>query len=600
MDRERERDAFVPETYWTVKGKFEADGQEIVATHATERFKAEDAATAVMEAVAGASTGTVAEIKRTKRTINPPAPFNTTALMAAASSEGLTPARTMRIAESLYMSGLISYPRVDNTVYPPSLDLKGLLATLDKVPTYHEHAAALMAKGPLKPTRGKKETTDHPPIHPTGAADPEKLKPEEFKLYNLVARRFMATLSEAAILESTKLGIDVAGERFIAKGDVVVKAGFRAVYPYGSKKDERLPALDEGDPLKFLGADMEEKQTQPPSRYSQGKLIQEMEKLGLGTKATRHDIIQTLYDRKYVSGDPIEPECKGRTVVDALVKHADTITSPDMTAELDSEMDRIASGNGTRGEVVEHSREILGGVMDGLLEHVDEVGAELKVAADEDAKVGKCPKSGHDLLIKYSPKAKSYFVGCSGYPDCDVTYPLPKNSRYSAVDELCPVCGTPQVKIIKFRNKPRDMCLSVDCPTKKGPEIYVGKCPVDGADLHVRYSQVGARYVRCDNYDPKEHPVSFPLPQNGELEATEEVCDPCGSPRVVVHTRRGPWKICLDPDCETKPPRKGQGAKKTTKKATKKKATKKSRRRRPTKKASTKSDDTSSDEHDRR
>ena len=105
------------------------------------------------------------------------------------------------------------------------------------------------------------------------------------------------------------------------------------------------------------------------------------------------------------------------------------------------------------------------------------------------------------------------------------------------------------------------MCLSVDCPTKKGPEIYVGKCPDDGADLHVRYSQVGARYVRCDNYDPKTHPISFPLPQNGELESTEEVCEPCGSPRVIVHTKKGPWKICLDPDCETKPKRNARGGK---------------------------------------
>jgi DNA topoisomerase-1 len=560
VDREREREAFEPVPFWTVKGTFEAHGEEVVATHATERFKVEAEATAAMQAVSGKDSGTVAEVKRAKRTVKPPTPFNTTALMAAASSEGLTPARTMRIAESLYMSGLVSYPRVDNTVYPPSLDLKGLLGTLDQVPAYHEHASALLARGSLTPTRGKKETTDHPPIHPTGAADPEKLKPEEFKLYNLVARRFMATLSEAAILESTKVDIDVAGEHFIAKGDVVVKAGFRAVYPYGSKKEEHLPALSEGESVVFRGAEMEQKETQPPSRYSQGKLIQEMEKLGLGTKATRHDIIQTLYDRKYVSGDPIEPECKGRTVVDALVTHAETITSPDMTAELDSEMDRIASGNGTRPEVVSHSREILDRVMIALLEHVDEVGEELKVAADEDAKVGKCPKSGDDLLIKYSPKGKSYFVGCSGYPDCDVTYPLPKNSKYQAVDEPCPECGTPQVKIIKFKQRPRNMCLSVDCPTKKGPEIHVGKCPVDGADLHVRYSQVGSRYVRCDNFDPKEHAISYPLPQNGEIEATDEVCEPCGSPKVVVHTRRGPWKICLDPECETKSKTKGKGA----------------------------------------
>jgi DNA topoisomerase I len=495
--------------------------------------------------------------------VKPPTPFNTTALQAAAANEGISPSRTMRIAESLYMSGLVSYPRVDNTVYPPSLELHTILRELDKVPAYHQYASALLKKGALTPTRGAKETTDHPPIHPTGAADPEKLKPEEFKIYNLIARRFMATLSDAAVLESTKIGIDVAGERFVARGDVVIVHGFRAVYPYGMKKEEHLPALDEGVSVDFLGAEMDAKQTQPPARYSQGKMIQEMEKLGLGTKATRHDIIQTLYDRKYVTGDPIQPTCKGISVVNALVTHAERITTPEMTAELDREMDEIARAEAQRDEVVGHSRTLLADVMTALLVHVPEVGELLKAAADEDAKVGICPESGHDLLIKYSPKTRSYFVGCQGYPECSVTYPLPKNARYAAVEEMCPECGSHQVKIMQFKRPARVMCLSVDCPTKKGPEILVGRCPVDGAELRVRYSQVGSRYIRCVNYDATEHPVSYPLPQSGEIEATEETCEPCGAPKVIVHTKKGPWKICVDPECpaRAKDPKKRSTAK---------------------------------------
>ncbi len=556
VDRERERDAFVPEDYWTVRARFAeatdgtvADREEFGGSHAADRFTDEAEATRVMAAVEGEASGTIAEVTKTKRTVKPPTPFNTTALQAAAAAEGLSPARTMRIAETLYMSGYISYPRVDNTVYPPSLDIRGILKTLDTVPAYHEHASALLKKGSLTPTRGAKEATDHPPIHPTGAPDPEKLKPEEFKLYNLVARRFMGTLSEAAVLESTKVGVDVGGERFVVRGDVVVKAGFRAVYPYGMKKEEHLPALAEGQVVDFLGAELEAKQTQPPARYSQGKLIQEMEKLGLGTKATRHDIIQTLYDRKYTVGDPIAPTCKGITVVNALVSHAERITTPEMTAELDREMDEIARAAASRGQVVQHSRDLLADVMGALLERVPEVGELLKAAADEDAKVGSCPTSGDDLLIKYSPKTRSFFVGCAGYPECPVTYPLPKNARFAAVEELCPECGTPQVKVSQFRRPARVMCLSPDCVTKKGPEIVVGRCPLDGADLKVHYSPVGSRYVRCVNYDSTVHPVSYPLPQSGEIEATGETCEPCGAPKVIIHTKKGPWNICIDPEC---------------------------------------------------
>ena len=554
VDREAERTRFVPEDYWVVKGAFEAHGEAVSAGHATDRFASEEAAQAVLAAVEGEPEAVVSATKRTRRKVDPPAPFNTTSLMAAAASEGLLPARTMQVAESLYMSGYISYPRVDNTVYPPSLDLKGILSTLAEVPVYHEHALRI-AKGKLTPTRGPKETTDHPPIHPTGAGDPDKLDGQAWKLYNLVARRFLATLSGPAFIEATRVDLEVAGERFVARGDVIAEPGFRAVYHYGLKKDEHLPAMTEGERIAFLGAEMEAKQTQPPARYSAGRLIQEMERLGLGTKATRHDIIQTLADRKYVSGEPIEPTCKGIQVVGALAEYAERITTPEMTSELDAEMDAIAEARDTRTRVVDHSRRLLGGVMGVLLEHVDEVAERLKTATDEDAKLGKCPVSGHDLVIKFSPKTRSYFVGCTGYPECAQTYPLPKNAKFEAVEDPCPVCGSPQVKVIQFRKRPRVMCLSTECPTKKGPEIVVGKCPQCGGELQVRYSQLGTRYVRCERYDAKEHAVSYPLPQSGDIEPTDEVCEHCGAPMVIVTTRRGPWKVCIDPGCsgKTKP-----------------------------------------------
>ncbi len=345
--REVEREAFVPEHYWTVKGAFASQGTEFSAGHATERFKSEADAKRVMDAIAGATTGAITAAEKKRRKVAPPTPFNTTALQAAAASEGITPARTMRIAESLYMDGLISYPRVDNTVYPASLDIKGILSSLSEVAVYRSHVQSILA-GPLHPTRGAKETTDHPPITPTAAADPEKLKPEEWKLYNLISRRFLATLSDSAVIEGTKVTIDVAGEPFVAKGDILVEPGFRGIYPYGLKKDEQLPVLAEGAHVDFLGAELAAKQTEPPSRYSQGKLIQEMEKRGLGTKATRHAIIERLIEVRYAQNEPLEPTSLGRAVIDALSQFAPRITTPDMTSELEAEMDAIANGRTER------------------------------------------------------------------------------------------------------------------------------------------------------------------------------------------------------------------------------------------------------------
>ncbi len=559
VDREREREAFVPETYWQVKARFDSAGTEFSAMHSADRFKVEAEAQKAMAAVEGATTGRVTAMERKERKAQPPTPFNTTELQAAAAREGLSPARTMRIAETLYMNGLISYPRVDNTVYPPSLDLKGILGELAGVAAYRPYAQRLLGQATLHATRGKKETTDHPPIHPTGAGDPDKLKPEEFKLYNLVARRFMATLSGPATIQGTKVTVDVNGESFIARGDVLLAPGFREIYPYGLKKDEELPKLAEGDGVDFLGAELAEKQTEPPSRYSQGTLIQEMEKRGLGTKATRHSIIERLIEVQYAEeiekGKAIAPTNRGRAVIDVLTQYAPRITTPEMTAELEAEMDAIANGRSQRVEVVDHSRQLLGKIIEDLIPQTEQVGEMLKAAAADDARVGSCLKCGNDLLVKQSVKTRSQFVGCAGWPDCDVTYPLPQG-KIDTAPEPCPECGTPQVTIIQFRQKPLVRCLDPQCKTNFEPTMDIGPCPTcakdgrEGGRLIAQRSKNLKRFARCTNYE--ECKTSYPLPQRGELHATEEICEPCGAPMIVVTTQKGPWKICIDPDCPSK------------------------------------------------
>lgn len=553
--RERERMAFVPQDYWVIKGSFVHDDFEFSAPHATARFKKEVDADKVMVDVNGQSHAMVAKIEKKHRRVQPPVPFNTTSLMAAASAEGITPARTMRLAESLYMDGYISYPRVDNTVYPASLDCADILRRISANPAYRPYAQELLLKKTLKATRGKTETTDHPPIHPTNAATPDDLAPAEYKLYNIIARRFMATLSEPAEIEGTKVTLDVNGQPFVVKGDVLVKPGFRAIYPYGLKKDEQLPALKEGEEVVFNGAEKTKKQTEPPARYSQGKLIQEMEKLGLGTKSTRHSIIERLYTVKYVQNDPIEPSQLGIAVIDALGKFAPHITSPDMTANLEEEMTSIASGDSGKIDVVGHSRKLLAGELSNLIPHSEEVRDALADAVAADMYVGPCPKCGKDLQLRTSQKTRSMFIGCSGWPECDVTYPLPKG-KIEALDESCPVCGMPQVKVTAFRSKPRTICIDPECETNKEPDLEVGTCPVcaaNGKDAKLiahKNPRTLKRFIRCENYD--ECQTGYPLPQYGALTATGEVCEHCGAPLVIVTTNRGPWKLCPNFKCPGK------------------------------------------------
>jgi DNA topoisomerase-1 len=550
--REKERMAFIPEDYWVIKAAFDANGERFECTHATERFKEEAAALRVMAAVEGQSVGTVVAIEKKERKVVPPAPFNTTSLQAAAAAEGLSPGRTMRIAESLYMDGYISYPRVDNTVYPASLDLGTTVRMLEGVPSYAPYARQLLKGGKLVATRGKTETTDHPPIYPAGVGNPDKMRAEEWKLYNLVARRFMATLSGSATVEGTKVTVEVNNEPFVAKGDVLVKPGFRAIYPYGLKKDEQLPRLEQGESVIFEGATLTKKQTEPPSRYSQGRLIQEMEKVGLGTKSTRHAIIERLLGVRYIQNDPVEPTALGIAVIEALGRFAPPITTSDMTAQLEKEMTAIATGASTRDTVVGHSRKLLAGIMGELIPAKEEVGEALSDAITADARVGACPVCGRDLLMKNSAKTRSNFIGCSGWPDCDVTYPVPQG-KIDPVEELCPICGKPQIKVTPFRSKPHIACVDPQCPTNVEPDLKVGEClackarGVHGDLIAQKNPRTLKRFIRCTNYEVCQ--TSYPLPQRGKLVTTDRTCEACGAPKVIVTTNRGPWEICPNPEC---------------------------------------------------
>ena len=556
VERERERMAFKPEDYWVITGEASRGEEEpFKVSHTTARFWDKDAADAAYANVAGAKEARVTAVERKSRTQRPPVPFNTTSLQAAAAAEGISPARTMRLAESLYMDGLISYPRVDNTVYPSSLDLKDCVRTISKVPQYAPTCKALLSQSKLTATRGKQETTDHPPIYPTGAADPEKLQPAAWKLYNLIARRFLATLMGPATIEGTKVTFDVNGEPFQASGNVLANPGFRSIYPYGLKKDDQLPELHEGDICDVQKMDLLAKQTEPPARYSQGKLIQEMEKRGLGTKSTRASIIDTLYQRKYLKNDPCEPSQLGMAIIDALNTYAPRITTPEMTSELEDDMTKVAEGTDTQTQVVTHSRALLAGMMDGLIEHTEDLSEAIADAVTADAKIGVCPKCGRDLVVKTSAKTRGSFAGCMGWPDCDVTYPLPQG-RIEALEgeaAVCPDCGAPRIKVQPFRQKAYETCINPACPTNREPDVEVGVCHACaeagrvGKLIAHKSERTGKRFIRCTNYD--DCGTSYPLPQRGKLEATGEECPDCGAPMVIVTTARGPWKLCPNMDC---------------------------------------------------
>ncbi len=463
VDKEKEIRRFVPEPYWEVHATLAKGASEFDAQHKEGRFRDAARAEDAHRRVAAVSHATVVAVDRSERTEKPPEPFNTTSYLRAATAIGFTAARAMSVAEDLYTKGWISYPRTDNTVYPPSLNLREILEKFDRANgPFAAEARAILAKGELKPTRGKKQSTDHPPITPYEVARGSDLSGDEWKVYELVVRRFLATLSDASVEERLRVTFDAGGEPFYSTGHRMLKPGFRTVYAYHKGEDVVLPPLAEGDRVDVRGVEVASKMTQPPKRYSQGKLIQEMENLGLGTKSTRADIIEKLYRRDYIRNNPPEPTETGFAVTDALERYAELIAKPDMTAALEKEMDEIAEGARALPVVIEDSKGMLMRVLHDLDANRESVGQEIRAALLVKNTVGKCGKSDHALVIRRARTGKR-FVGCSGWPECSQTYPLPQAGKVVADGTECPVCAAPVIRVIQAKKRPWVTCLTIGC-----------------------------------------------------------------------------------------------------------------------------------------
>jgi DNA topoisomerase-1 len=222
-----------------------------------------------------------------------------------------------------------------------------------------------------------------------------------------------------------------------------------------------------------LGHSVDAKETQPPARFGQGKLIKIMDDLGLGTKSTRHDIISKLYARAYVQGNPMRPTNTAYAVVDTLQKYAPTITKPEMTQTLENDMTLISERNIKEDEVIEKSRVMLTSVFDELTSNQEGIGQSLKDGLRTDKIVGTCEKCKSDLIIRRGHRG-TRFIGCSGYPECRFTLPLPRFGTLIVTDKLCDVHGMFHTRIINKGKRPWDLgcphCNFLEWQAKKAQE----------------------------------------------------------------------------------------------------------------------------------
>jgi len=458
VDREKEIEKFVPEKYWQLGILTEKAGEQIEARHTNGRFKDQKSAELARDRTKEPLV--VSEVREGTKQDRSPSPFDTTTYIVAAARLGFSAANAMRIAEELYMNGYISYPRTDNTVYPASLDLNGVLATIRNSP-FKKDVEWTITHRRAEPTRGKKSSTDHPPIHPTGVATKEGIGDDAFRIYELVLRRFLATLAPDALWQTLKVNFDASGETYTTTGGLLTEPGWHTVYPFSEAREMILPVFVKGEKLPIKKVSLDEKETLPPARYTQSKLIQRMEELGLGTKSTRHEVIAKLVSRKYVEGNPLRPTLVGRVVTEALEHNADAITRPDMTQTIESHMQQIKESRRTPDDVIEESRSMLHKAFDQLEANEQVIGDDIRDRTAEELNLGRCPACGGTLAIKHM-RGSTQFIGCSRYPECTFNIGLPVTQWGWAVrtDDICEKHHLHFVRLVRKGARPWD----IGCP----------------------------------------------------------------------------------------------------------------------------------------
>ncbi len=445
-EREEEIESFVPKEYWLLDVEASGDAGKKKYLMRVEKkdkkpFVPEDAAQSEAAEAAVRDNPIVVEsykVKETKRLPLPP--FKTSVLQQEASRRlGFSPRRTMRIAQSLYEGveipgrgpvGLITYMRTDSLrLSPEALDASRRYIGERLGPEY------LPEKPNFYTPKGKAQDA-HEAIRATDPfLTPESLKPhlrpEQFRLYELIWSRFVASQMTPATVARTTIEANAGAYGMKQAGIVVLFPGWGRVWPLGVK-DVEIPRAEPGETLDLVDIKREQKFTQPPARYTDAGLVKVLEEKGIGRPSTYASIIETLSDRGYVErdddGKKLVPTKLGRVVNVFLVKYFPKLINTEFTAEMESELDAVEAGN-------ENWVEVVRSFWDGFKPTLDEVSATAERMTIAPQEIGEnCPECGHPLVIKRGRFGE--FIACTGYPECKYTRNIVKSTGIR-----CPKCG---------------------------------------------------------------------------------------------------------------------------------------------------------------
>jgi len=580
VDREEEIRAFTPEESWTVDAILSPQGEEqrfkarlarrLAEPDVKLELKTEADAQAAIAELEGAEYRVVA-IEQKRRSKNAPPPYITSTLQQDASSRlRYSPKKTMRLAQDLYegielgsegATGLITYMRTDSTRISAEADAK--------VQGWIKSNLGDRYLGKPRPEKARPGAQDaHEAIRPT---DPNRrpedirqhLTPDQFRVYELIWRRFVASRMAAAQYAGTTVDIEAGAFGLRATGSVLTFDGFYRIWERDDEREEQLPDLHEGEILDFHGLVPEQHFTQPPPRYTEATLINELEKRGIGRPSTYATIVATIQDHSYVDQRErrLHPTQLGEAVNSIMVGHFQDIVDDRYTAAMEERLDEVEQGRVEWVPVV--------GDFYVPLERMLSAAAEAMPAETGE----ECPECHEGQLVL---KASRYgpFKGCSRYPACryrQAVLPNGEPDKPQLLDDTCPECGR-QLQVRRGRYGEFVGCSGYpDCryvrrDQQRSEPVPTGEvCPECGQGQLVERQGRYGPFRSCSRYPDCKYRVARPRQGRPVVvsKRLDEPCPVCGKPMVERQGRYGPFKSCSDyPRCKG-PQRAGRAAKAT-------------------------------------
>ena len=559
VEREQEIRAFKPQEYWSVEAELEAQKQRFTAKlHKVAGKKpsiaSEKVAAKVVQDVRG-KRFIVSAVVRKQRKKWPAAPFITSTLQQEASKQlRFSAKRTMRAAQDLYEGvelgdegavGLITYMRTDSTRVASGAIEAARSFILEQHGKPYLPAKANVYRG----KKNQRAQDAHEAVRPTGVHHrPERLKrylsADQFKLYDLIWKRFVASQMTPAVYDTTTIDFEIGKHLFRATGSILVFDGFQVLYREAKESGDKqtfedlaqIPALEKGDEAKVRRIVPNQHFTEPPPRFSEASLVKELERLGIGRPSTYSAIVSTLRERGYARMESrrFHPTDLGGTVAKVMVNRFPDIFNVEFTSEMENELDKVEEGELEWREVLENFY----GPFAKALESVDTAQMIREAHDVEEIEKQPCPDCGAKLTVKsgrFGP-----FIACTNYPECRYTKPLKRDKAPDRpTDEVCAECAAPMV--IKSGRYGEFLACTRYPKCKHTRPVPLGvKCPTCGTgDLGERRTRRGRTFFGCSNYPDCDFSTWYrPVP---------EICPECGFTGAEQRSTkaRGEFRRCL-------------------------------------------------------